>query len=520
MDEIEAGNLVEKMADYSVENYVERLKEFLQVASGFQKKDWGVLWEALRSSDNDRLMLILWKECLQHVPDADKVKEYLQLLNDTAVMSWRQKYFLQFQITGQLFSAASLASRKSSELMWQIYHQILTDFKAELSGLEPVCDRNQSLVIVCVQQFLDLNHGPTKTTLDRARILKSRLGMNVIIVNTAELYGGEPVELFHCLDGSYISAYKDLEMIEYEGEHFPYIQFDKNMPNVSDAQEFIDFLKAHKPSYIVNIGGESLLADACAELVPVLNINTVPSGIARTEATMQVSGRKITPQDAELLRYVHKSEEDVMLGRFTSSLKKQEHQYTRQELGILEDGFVLAVVGARLTQEMTPEFIQMLDNVFVKAESQNQKPHDNAVTKIQVVIIGKMDHYEAVCQQDAIFRCHSVNLGLQDDVLAVLEQCDVYVNPDRTGGGTSVIEAMYKGLPAVTLRRGDVALGAGDEFCVSDYEQMQQVLDNYRTDKVVYNRMSAKARERAEFMLDSDTAFTEIIQKFKEKCNI
>jgi len=47
-------------------------------------------------------------------------------------------------------------------------------------------------------------------------------------------------------------------------------------------------------------------------------------------------------------------------------------------------------------------------------------------------------------------------VGYCDDILALMELFDLYVNPNRMGGGFSVIEAFEKGVPGVYLPKGDV----------------------------------------------------------------
>lgn len=102
--------------------------------------------------------------------------------------------------------------------------------------------------------------------------------------------------------------------------------------------------------------------------------------------------------------------------------------------------------------------------------------------------------------------------GLQEDVLAVNECCDLYLNPKRIGGGTSVAEALYKGLPVVTMDYGDGGLGAGKEFHVSDYEEMYELVLKYANDKEFYKLMSEKAKERAQRLMDSKKEFVKIIE--------
>ena len=93
------------------------------------------------------------------------------------------------------------------------------------------------------------------------------------------------------------------------------------------------------------------------------------------------------------------------------------------------------------------------------------------------------------------------------DALAVMECCDLYVNPRRSGGGSSVCEALYKGLPAVTLPTGDVSVAAGELFWVEDYSAMQKKILKYASEKKYYKQMSENAQKRAGELMDSNREF-------------
>jgi glycosyltransferase involved in cell wall biosynthesis len=90
-----------------------------------------------------------------------------------------------------------------------------------------------------------------------------------------------------------------------------------------------------------------------------------------------------------------------------------------------------------------------------------------------------------------------VNLGFQNDMLAVLDCCDLYINPKRKGGGTSAFEAMYKGMPLVTLPVGDVGLAAGADFQAADYDEMIRQISEYKADREYYE-VQSRRHENAE----------------------
>lgn len=104
----------------------------------------------------------------------------------------------------------------------------------------------------------------------------------------------------------------------------------------------------------------------------------------------------------------------------------------------------------------------------------------------------------------------SLVAGVVKDILSVIEHFDLYVNPIRRGGGTSVIEAMYKKIPAVTVDYGDV----GDQFCCKNYDEMVPIIKEYITNKKFYEAQAKLAGELADEYLDSFKEFARIMKEY------
>lgn len=94
------------------------------------------------------------------------------------------------------------------------------------------------------------------------------------------------------------------------------------MPDIVASQEFINLVNEFSPSYIVNIGGQSLLIDACSSIVSVLNINTVASDITMTEATALMIGRQPVRAVADFLSLINKTTDYIILRCFSFDIKK------------------------------------------------------------------------------------------------------------------------------------------------------------------------------------------------------
>lgn len=141
----------------------------------------------------------------------------------------------------------------------------------------------------------------------------------------------------------------------------------------------------------------------------------------------------------------------------------------------------------------------------------------NENVNIQIAFMGKFDTYDEKIERFTKVKNSSINLGKQMDALAVIECCDLYVNPKRSGGGSSASEALYKGVPVVTLSSGDVSVAAGSAFWVEDYQQMKDKIIEYVIDKKFYEWKARIAKERAKKLLDSQNEFGESIKEILNK---
>ena len=415
-----------------------------------------------------------------------------------------QKFNLYFWLIRFNFLNSQSFDEACHNKMRNLYSHILDLYRKEL-GQEytyiPKEERNQNLVIATVGQFLGLTHGPTKTTLDRCEVLEMEMGKQTFIINTAEMFapGGAGVPCYHAITPGYVDDLKDKQIIGYNGREYAYLQCDKNMPDINVIREIVSVVQEEKPYFILNIGGNSIVTDICSQIVPTISLSTVPSGMTTTRGQFQIIGRTITEEDKQSVQEMGLPEDHLIQTLFTSSFKEQTHVYTRQDFNLPEDAFIVLMVGGRLGQEIDREFEQLIDELMQQ--------------DIYFVFMGAYTDYEKVCERHSIFREYGFYLGFQEDALAVNELCDLYLNPKRVGGGTSVAEALYKGLPAVTLPLGDVGLGAGEEFHVKDYEEMKETILRYKSDKQFYAEKSVKAKERAARLTNSKGEFMKAIRQ-------
>ena len=429
--------------------------------------------------------------------DYEQVGEYNKL-----------SYF--WQISTALFNNPDFASPKAEWQLAKLYVELFWSF-AKAVGLSQrdyisLQERDHQLVFVFTSQVLGMEHAPTKTLLDRCYVLQKYMHKKVYIINTAmQIPEKGQAPFYRLVNAEYAETLSGLSQLEFRGENFDFYQCENKMPDLEIMVQLIHLVKQKKPLYLVDIGGSDICADLCGLFVPQITVSTVFSKLAVSCGEYQIIDKDITLDDKSILDILGVSPENVKRTMFTFSFKEQTHHFTKGQLGLPTEKFILLVVGWRLDEEIDEMFLDMLKRVITACDA------------ISVAFMGVFNTYETRMSFYPKLRENSVNLGKQMDALAVTECCNLYVNPKRNGGGSSISEALYLGLPAVTLPIGDAFVAAGEEFAVASFEEMEKQILRYYLDKGYYAQMAQKARRRGRLLLDSSSSFGKTLWELEQK---
>lgn len=474
-------------------------EDIIQLVAGILKEN--------RQEDKAEAYIYLSSIVINLTLESEDLIELEKYLLNNMELDAAKKYFVYYQIKILMFCHKSLITDQTLLFRWKLCQQVVEMYKklikTELKYI-PTEERDENFVLVITDQFLTTEHGPTKTALDRCRTLIKQK-KNLILVNTAEygIFYGDCL-FYNRVYGNYNEEYIDINEVEWKEVKVPFLQCDNSMPDPKVLDFLLEMIYKFKPAYIVEIGGDSIFANLADNIVPVLAVGLSPSALETTMVSYQTLTKKLNEEDICILHQVGKTEESIIQSIFTSGLKEQTEHITRGQLGIPQKAFVMAVVGARLDVEITDDFCKMLENIL----SEN----------IIVVFMGRYDKYNEINgQKYPKLKRYSYNFGFCTDILAYLECCDLYINPIRSGGGTSSVEALYKGVPVVTTEYSDVATNVGETFWVKDYEEMKQTIRKYSDDRDYYQKQSRYALQRVKKLLDTDGEFVKIISEMERR---
>ncbi len=414
-------------------------------------------------------------------------------------------FFVFHQLKRYFLLNPEAQGRAYIEELYEGVRRIWEESCAELTEPVPQEKRDKNRVGVIALQFLGKQHAPTKTAMERIEALNRKMGKEVLVIHSLEqltkcgelpFWQGMIGNVDHELDG----------FNRVEGKHghtFPMYQPIVPMPEYAQVQKILLMLREFAPHKLIVLGNHCLLGDLASRMLPTVCIPMTFSTIPKKQNQFVAIGKHLTENDYAHIKAMGCNPEGYIESTFTFDVIEQATKLSRAELGLPKDKFLLSVVGIRLDYEVTEEFIRGIRKVF------EQDCH--------IVFAGKFEAYEGLCKRVPELAAHSTFVGYQDDILAFEEVCDLYVNPPRVGGGFSVVEAFYKGKPAVTLPYGDVAATSGPEFWVEDLEEMTEMILRYKNDEIFYQKQAERAVQRSAELFDSVGALQHILDEMEKR---
>lgn len=371
--------------------------------------------------------------------------------------------------------------------MRKVHRKSIACFSRDL-GCEfpyiPIKKRNKNRIVILTEQLLNSRHAPTAMTLQTAYVLQKKLGYEVLLMTCTSNRFISPGLWFHTR-GFNAADERGYKKLDYQGEELSLYQYPMKLCTVDDYRQMLSQIYDWNPLLVLNMGINNPIAD-------------LPQKFTTVAERAMVTTAPISEADI-LIRNVHQSDEleaeyeaelsphqtQVFMDRkFPAIIEKSEKTYTRPELGLPENKFLIAVVGNRLNSEIDETFIQLMYDIL---QSNDQ---------IDIVIIGSADDILNQLKNE-MHENRFHYLGYCKDLLAVYGLLDLYLNPKRQGGGWSSTIALKAGLPVVTLPECDVAHSVGEHFIVPSYEDMLHTILRYSTDTAFYKEQQQSALRHA-----------------------
>ena len=359
-----------------------------------------------------------------------------------------------------------------------------------LPSRQPACGDAPVRTVAIVTPFISgLTHTPTVLVLQHARLLTD-LGIAVQIFSAQEL------RVSHMADylGNGNQLVSDAPDLDALGRLLPdgaaLTICDDRFSVMRRCKDVLLKVAAFDPDMVLFVGLFSPLMVPLHAAWPVLGLclHAVPpmapvdawltADAARANGHSESWGSDIPP--AWGIYYP-----------FRIQLKPVSHPVTRVDLGLTAEQVVLISAGWRLPNEIAGQWAAAM--LTLLQNNQN-------VTWLLVGGSGTLPPaLHGISEPQIRLLSH------QADLRSVLRCTDIYVNPQRMGGGFSVAEAMAEGLAVVALANADGGdkLGAAASPTLDAYfEQLQLLIDDAERRAL----LGATLKTRFDTSLDLDQA--------------
>lgn len=396
----------------------------------------------------------------------ERLLHYLALAGDRADPALI--HYVYWCIQRQLFLGVAGPEKAASFAACDLFrcYESLVLAVADRWGLAPPIRPRPAAVrrvVLITNQFLGGRHQPSRDCFDFARRLRDEHKFDTLIINANLLPMTVPCVFTPPFITEAVAEYAGLKRVRLFDHEVSIASFTGQAFDRDKTAAILAMVERFNPDVVIGFGGSNIIADLYA-LNRARPTITIPTTTGQTNALSDIilgfDRRDWTADLPPLYRR-------PFAGRFrpfTFGYSLPPLAPERDNYALPQDKPVAAVVGTRLDDEATPDFIALLERILDR----------NA--DLVVAFAGAAAALPARLATSRHAR-RLLSLGHVDDIRSFYRRCAVFLNPPRQGGGGGAAYALAEGLPVVTHARGDAGSVAGPAFCVAhDAAYVERVL--------------------------------------------
>ncbi len=462
-------------------------------------------WSGLKKGNKKRILQELGT--LKGHPDAYNGMIIESLLyhctGDTAHLRALESYFPEYKpdfieaagtlnsIASMLFLANPLEVGELEEIFTRQFRTSL--FYRQLEILEDLyqvaCEnKNRSFeknntVVVLTPQFLGPPHAPSTDALRFSEKLIKDYGKTIVLISTSLVSEAADGALAPAFLSNRNEEIMQKSILSWNGCNIPFLACGNGVFSEIALIQCMKAIDALSPEMILCVGEPGVLAEPFHER----SFGFIyPLGHGLPLAKHNYFQLYADPSVEQRIAMEREGIEDKYLftHQYDLELKPPSNSLTRAQFSIPEDSFVFSIVGMRLHVDVDTAFLNMLEKI---AEDSNA----------HFLFAGYFDSYEERLAPHAALHGRSSWIGFQNDIMAVHNISDVFVNPARSGGGTGVVYALQAELPVLSLSVGDGGLVTKSFPEIRDYEHMAEIALKLLRSQVLLQQYQKISREEA-----------------------
>ncbi len=264
------------------------------------------------------------------------------------------------------------------------------------------------------------------------------------------------------------------------------IYYTRGIKTKGRIKNCLNNIKNYSPDIVIDAAGQgSFFTVFIKGIYPIIHLS-FNGYIVGTFFDKYISKyKRFTLELNETYHAMHPGKiEEILIG---FNYKQPKKKFIRETYKILPNDFVYITVGNRLDVELKTDFISTVCN------------HLRSSACAKWFVVGSIDKNIFSDYQDLIIYKKIIMISYERDLTGLYKLCNAYIEPDRTGGGTSVFWAMYQGMPIVISDFwSDILPTVGIENSIKGgYPNFGEYMKKLENDKAFYQENSALMKKRA-----------------------
>ena len=435
--------------------------------------------------DNAELQIYIFSYLLWLLNDKKIVRTIEKILESENELTLLDKINASAQLKSYVFiNNVAMPEEERNRLFRTLYRsqlgKVLEELNQEILYI-PYERRNHNRIILLIEPMLGTRHAPTKKMINIYYYLQ-QLGYDVYVYATnyrliqySKFASWWQPSVTNSLFEENAEFCLDYYGVKVRGYYALYAE-DNFFETIREIREEIRQLN---PAFVLTIGDNNFLGDSCDSFTDVVTMGcTNAAPITASRMVAQYFFEKIDNFQAYLdsnqimIDYIH-----------TEQLEEpEEAEYTRNNLEIGKNDFVIVIAGHRLDDEIKQDTVDMLQ-VILERESM-----------CKVLFIGDCVELQKKLWKHP-FRERFRIVGETKNFRSTIALGDLFLNPPRKGGGTGALYAVQSGIPVLTLGNCDVA-NIGEKFVCDKLEDMPEIVHRYIFDKEFMNSQKEYCKEQ------------------------
>ncbi|GGB10549.1 hypothetical protein [Agarivorans gilvus] len=477
------------------------------------------------SSDDGRFLICLYSIHVKYGDKVAAVKEIEKYIVSSDV-DFNSAWFIYWQVLREVFVNRQLFDYSEvGACLISMYKKVFNLFDKSISPLFEKTlsinsisgvsgcnkERERKKIVIVTNQFLGLKHAPTILAVRMAKKY-NELGFDVSIINTACLPRKYSVFYVGSTTFNYVPEYSrvgiDISLFSegnieiskaggrennviHDGVKIPFCQVD----SLHEYSVALSSILDNEVDLVISVSDSNLFCDYLSKhagsSIPII-MHPTSSGLP----LVIYSNPLLLNHPVECEK--NRSVDDLILERYYPK-RFNYLPLARRDFSLPENNFLIAIVGNRLEEEIDNNFVELLERIISSTPS------------VSIVFVGCDE--SILNNFDLPLRRASFVIPYQQDLASFLKIMDLYLNPDRTGSGTSAVMALGASVPVATLakRYSDVSWWVQDEFSFSDYNSMLDFIFKCIFDKEFFQQQKNKAISIYDDVTLSGNSFEKIL---------